>query len=126
VKLAGIHYGSWPSGRRGWAGLAHELDREIREWEAGRPPDRCDIAYPAWREWWRNKERRQGRDRVVVEDSVRLAGEDLGQAYRKRAAEIRDLLRAYLPDLEGGGSPASTRVRAAQRKLSWAGQDRAG
>jgi hypothetical protein len=116
VKLAAIRQGSSPSGRRGWAGLAQELDREIREWEAGRPPDRCDIAYPAWREWWRNKVRRQGRDRVVVEDSVRLAGEDLGQAYRKRAVEIRDLLRATLPDLDSPGSSAVARSRVAERK----------
>lgn len=127
VKLAGIRQGCWPSSRRGWAGLAQELDLEIAEWEAGRPPDRCDIAYPAWREWRRNKERRKGRDRVIVEDSVRLDAEDLGQAYRKRAAEIRDLLRATLPDLEDAGSPARARDCPAQRKqMSWTGQDRPG
>jgi hypothetical protein len=109
VEPVGASSSAQPPTRGGWAGLAQEFDREIDGWQRGEAPDRFDIAYPAWREWWRNKPRRQGRGRdpAKIEDSVRQTGKDLGQQYRKRAAVIRRLLLANLPDLSSTRVPGS-------------------
>jgi hypothetical protein len=90
-----------PVARHGWAGIELEFDQLIAAWERGIEPDRRDITFPAWREWWRTPERRggRGRDRVRLEDSTRLEAEDLGQTYRKGAGRIRWILLSGLPDL---------------------------
>ena len=90
------------SDRHGWALIAQEFDQEVDLWARGKNPNIHDITYPAWQEWTRRD--RADNDRVVtaerLEESTRLANEDLGQAYRKRAASIERLLCEHLPDLD--------------------------
>lgn len=88
--------------RHGWSLIAQEFDQEVHLWARDRRPDRRDITYPVWQEWRRRGDRPDN-DPVVtaerLEESTRLAREDLGQAYRKRAASIEHLLNEHLPDL---------------------------
>jgi hypothetical protein len=88
-------------GRYGWPLIAQEFDQEVDLWARGQEPDRRDITHPVWREWMRRD--RPDNDPVVtaerLAESVRLAKEDRGQAYRKRAASIQRLLDEHLPDL---------------------------
>jgi hypothetical protein len=90
------------TGRRGWPRLVLEMEVEIVAWEAGWVPPAADITFPAWEEWQRNPRRRRGRDRVVVEDSIRLAASDLGQSYRKAASRIELTVGVGLPSLPLG------------------------
>jgi hypothetical protein len=87
--------------RHGWALIVQEFDQEVDLWARGQKPDTRDITYPAWQEWRRRD--RGDNDSVVtaerLQESTRLAKDDLGQAYRKRAASIERLLCEHLPDL---------------------------
>jgi hypothetical protein len=101
TKLSDLGFVLEPVSRGGWAGIELEFDQLIGAWQSKRKPERSDVTYPAWKEWWRNPERREGRGRdwVRLEDSKRLEAEDLGQTYRKGARRIRRILTAGLPDL---------------------------